>query len=209
MADNRGSHHAVSDGAIDPMGPPFTVTADEAAAQAMHLLHRLLHQRRAGESVKAAIARAATGAGLSFERAREIWYGRAKVMAHEMMQMQGRVAQREARVARLLDRLAGMAGEPGAPVRPSQLAAALDLAEIIPGVEPWARSLSAAARALVVVCLLSMLPALLISQDVEARTVKRGGPAAVKLMRGAAKAGRAPAGPAPHRVIFATGVRHA
>lgn len=191
---------------IDPMGPPPVVTRDEAAARALHLLHRLLHHRRPGESVKAAIGRAATLAGLDYERAREMWYGRALILGHEIMQMDARVTQREARVARLLDRLAGMAEAPALPPD-LRVLDALALAELVPGVELWARSLSQAARALVVVCLLSLLPSLFLSEEADARQVRRGGPAAVKLVKSGARAG----GPLrlPVKVPVHGGVRHA
>lgn len=191
---------------IDPMGPPPVVTRDEAAARALHLLHRLLHHRRPGESVKAAIGRAATLAGMDYERARECWYGRALVLGHEIMQLEARVAQREARVARLLDRLAGMMDAPALPPD-MRMADALALADLVPGVEPWARSLGHAARALVVVCLLSLLPSLFFSEEADARQVRQGGPAAVKLVKSGARA----AGPlrVPFKVPLTSGVRHA
>ncbi len=176
----------------DAMGPPAIVSREEAAARALHLLHRLLHHRRPGESVKIAVGRAATLAGLDYERAREIWYGRALILGHEIMQMEARVRQREARVARLLDRLAGLSGAPALPPD-LRMADALALAEMIPGAEPWARSLTAGARMLVLACVLSLLPSLWLFSPADARPVKRGGPAAVRIVKSApAGGGRVP-----------------
>lgn len=189
------------------LGPPVVVTAEEAGAQALQMLHRLLHHPRPGESVKAQILRAGRLAGLAPERAREIWYLRAKVMAHEFMQLSARLAQKEARVSRLLDRLAGLVDAPGLP-SDICVADALALAELVPGVEPWARRLATGARALVLVCLLSLLPQLLFTDQADARPVRRGGPALAKIVKGGARS----AGPGPARLpagALMKGVRHA
>jgi hypothetical protein len=191
----------------DVMGPPVVVTPAEAAAEALQMLHRLLHHPRPGESVKAQIVRAARLAGLDPERAREIWYARAVVKAHEHMQLAGRLAQKEARVNRLLDRLAGLVDAPGLPPD-MRVADAMALAELVPGVEPWARKIAMGARALVLVCLLSLLPQLLFTEDADARPVRRGGPAWAKLVKTGARAG----GPHPVRLpshLILKGVRHA
>jgi hypothetical protein len=187
------------------IGTPIVVTAEDAAVESMQMLRRLLHHPRPGEGVKAQIVRAARLAGLDPERVREIWYLRAVVKAHEHMQLAGRLAQKEARVNRLLDRLAGMVDAPGLPPD-MRVADALALAELVPGVEPWARKLAHGARALVVVCLLSLLPQVLLSDQADARPVRRGGPACAKVI----KTGARSCGPQPVRVpIIKGGLRHA
>lgn len=189
------------------MGPAVVVTPEEASAQAIQLLRSLLHHPRPGESVKAQILRAARLAGFDPERAREIWYGRARVLAHEYLQLSGRLAQKEAQINRLLNRLAGLVDAPGLPPD-MRMADALALAELVPGVEPWARQMANGARALVVVCLLSLLPQLLITDQADARPVRRGGPALAKVVKGGARsAGPSPARPPAGAVL--KGVRHA
>lgn len=176
------------------LGPPPVVTPDDAARRGRHLLEKLLGHRRPGESVKGAIVRAATLAGLDAERVREIWYQRAKLLACELMQMEARVSRREAQLARLLDRLAGLTDAPGLPPHLS-VADAIDLAERVPEAESWARGLSAAARALILACVMSVLIPIILDASADARPVRRGGPAAEKVMDDAP--GKVGAGKAP------------
>lgn len=166
--------------AVNPIGPVPVYTLADAQARGVELLEKLLHHRRPGESVKAAIGRAARLAGLEYERTREIWYARAKLMAHELMQLEARVDRRDAQLARLLDRLAGLADAPALPPTLTVEEAA-QLAQLAPGVEPWARKLGLVARALIVACLFSAVLPVLLDHYADARPVKRGGPVAAKL----------------------------
>lgn len=93
-------------------------------------LRRLAEPVRAGESVKALIGKAARRAGLSYGRAFECWYGRAKVRAEEMdrvraliqakeqetinaeiVELRARLAALEEQVARGMDQVGPAAGE--------------------------------------------------------------------------------------------------
>ena len=90
-----------------------TATMEMSAA-----LRRLAEPVRAGESVKVLIGKAARRAGLSYSRAFECWYGRAKVRADEMDRVRAllqakeqeainaEIVERRQRLARLEEQLA-------------------------------------------------------------------------------------------------------
>lgn len=58
-------------------------------------LRRLAEPVRAGDSVKALIGRASRRAGMSYSRAFECWYGRARVRAEEMDRVRGLLQAKE------------------------------------------------------------------------------------------------------------------
>lgn len=73
-----------------------------SVAEASTLIRRAAEPRPVGDSVKAAIRRAARRIGLSFTRAKDIWYGDARrIDAHEMDALRN-LAARYARIAETL-----------------------------------------------------------------------------------------------------------
>lgn len=74
-------------------------------------LRRIAEPVQAGESIKGLIGRAARRAGMSYSRAFECWYGRAKVRAEEMDRVRGLLQAKEqeainAEIVELRQRLA-------------------------------------------------------------------------------------------------------
>lgn len=60
------------------------MTAASISSEMSAGLRQLSEPVRAGDSIKALIGKAARRAGMSYSRAYECWYGRAKVRAEEM-----------------------------------------------------------------------------------------------------------------------------
>lgn len=73
-----------------------------SVAEASVLIRKAAEPRPIGDSVKSAIRRAAHRLGLSFTRAKTIWYGEARrIDAHEMDALRG-LAERYANIAATL-----------------------------------------------------------------------------------------------------------
>jgi hypothetical protein len=73
-----------------------------SAAEASSLIRMAAEPRQTGDSVKAAIRRAAHRLGLTFTRAKNIWYGEARrIDAHEMDALRA-LANKYARIATAL-----------------------------------------------------------------------------------------------------------
>ena len=73
-----------------------------SVTEALTLIRRAAEPRPVGDSVKAAIRRAAYRLGLSFARCKAIWYGEARrIEAHEMDALRN-LAARYARIAETL-----------------------------------------------------------------------------------------------------------
>lgn len=88
-------------------------------------LQRLAEPVRAGESVKALIGKASRRSGMSFNRVRELWYGRGKVKAEELERVRAlirsntqeninaEIAELRQRLARLEEQASGFAARMG------------------------------------------------------------------------------------------------
>lgn len=73
-----------------------------SVAEASTLIRKAAEPRPVGDSVKSAIRRAAHRLGLTFTRAKNIWYGEARrIDAHEMDALRG-LAERYANIATTL-----------------------------------------------------------------------------------------------------------
>lgn len=89
------------------------MTAASISTEMSHGLRQLSGPVRAGDSVKALIGRAARRAGMSYSRAFECWYGRARVRAEEMDRVRSLLQAKEqeainAEIVELRARLAAL-----------------------------------------------------------------------------------------------------
>lgn len=105
------------------------MTALSVSTEMSDGLRRLAEPVRAGESIKALIGKAARRAGMSYGRAYECWYGRARVRAEELDRVRALLQAKEqeainVEIAELRQRLARLE---------EQLAAELEAVGAAPG----------------------------------------------------------------------------
>lgn len=173
----------------------LTVTAEQALCRGQQLFLELCGWRRPRETVQAMIVRGAKAAGLEYERARELYYGRVRhFLAHELMQMGARVSHQRERQARQLATLEDMAAR-GLP---------LPVGAMLPPAawaEAWHTELRRGTKAVIVVCLLATTLCAILDSLPDAARVKRGGgnggSRVTSVSGGKAPAGKGGFGPRP------------
>lgn len=187
-------------GAVPPAAAPV-VSPETALAKGQALFLELCGYRKPRETVDRMIERGAKLAGMPFQRARELYYGRTRhFLAHELMQLGARVQRERERQMRILEQVEAMRAK-GLPL-PSIAATLMNEGRPIASALPegafgevWAEVLGIPARCLVVACLSATVLSAVVDHAPDTRGSRRGGNGLVKIERvegGAGAGGKNP-----------------